>query len=204
MNLQRRARKRLPTRVKNPLEAPKKPNQIWSMDFMSDALQSGRRFRTLNIIDDYNREALVMETSYSIPAYALIEQLKFLIKEKGKPQQIRVDNGPEFLSNIFIEFCNHHRIEICYIQPGKPMQNGYIERFNRSYREEILDAYLFKTMAEVEDLTQQWMQHYNEKRPHQSLKNLSPIQFLLKEENSSKISPSYKVYPLKQNNNINL
>ncbi len=95
MNLQRR-RKRLLTRVKTALKVPENPNEIWLMDFMSDALQCGRRFRTLNIIDDYNREVLTIETNYSIPDYAVIEQVKRLIEQRGKPQQIRVDNGPEF------------------------------------------------------------------------------------------------------------
>ncbi len=179
MNLQRRTRKRLPTRVKTALEIPENPNEIWSMDFMSDTLQCGRRFRTLNIIDDYNREVLAIETNYSIPAYAVIEQVKRLIEQRGKPQQIRVDNGPEFISNTFIDFCNEKRIEIRYIQPGKPMQNAYIERFNRSYRQEILDAYLFKNLQEVENLTQRWIEHYNQYRPHDSLHNMSPMEFLL-------------------------
>lgn len=107
---------------------------------MSDSLQCGRKLRTLNIIDDYNREALAVEIATSIRAYAVIEQLKLLIAERGKPEQIRVDNGSEFMSNTFINFCNEKKIEINYIQPGKPMQNAFIERFNRSYRSEILDA----------------------------------------------------------------
>ena len=187
MNLQRRARKRLPARVKTPLSIPDQPNQIWSMDFMSDALRCGRRFRTLNILDDYNREVLSIEVSTSIPAYAVVEDLKLVIEQRGRPQQIRVDNGPEFLSHTFISFCNEERIEINYIQPGKPMQNGFIERFNRSYRNEILDAYLFESVREVTELTQEWIMHYNEKRPHQALNGLTPVEYTMK-QNKQKLT----------------
>lgn len=127
MNIIKRKKKRLPTRVKTPLTQPSAPNEIWSMDFMSDSLQSGRRIRTLNIIDDYNREALVVEVANSIPSYSVVEQLKNLIRDRDKPLQIRVDNGPEFTSNTFINFCLQHKIEIKYTQPRKPIQNGFIE-----------------------------------------------------------------------------
>jgi putative transposase len=177
MNLQRRAKRRLPNRIKTPLNVPDRPNQVWSMDFMTDGLQCGQKFRTLNIIDDFNREALVIAAAPSIPSYAVVEQIQWLIKEKGKPQQIRVDNGPEFISNTFINFCNEKKIEINYIQPGKPMQNGFIERFNRSLRSEILDAYLFKSIKEVNELIQQWIIHYNEHRPHDALQGMAPIQY---------------------------
>jgi len=177
MNIIKKKKKRLPTRVKTPLTQPSAPNEIWSMDFMSDSLQSGRRIRTLNIIDDYNREALVVEVANSIPSYAVVEQLKNLIRDRAKPLQIRVDNGPEFTSNTFINFCLQHKIEIKYTQPGKPMQNGFIERFNRSYRTEILDAYLFKSIDEIESITQEWIIHYNQIRPHDSLKGLTPHEY---------------------------
>lgn len=113
----------------------------------------------LNIIDDFNREALAIEAACSIPAYAVVDQLQWLIRERGKPLQIRVDNGPEFVSATFISFCNEKKIEINYIQPGKPMQNGFIERFNRSLRSEILNAYLFKSLDEVNELLGQWIIH---------------------------------------------
>lgn len=183
MNIHRKMKRRLPARIKTPLIVPTQSNQIWSMDFMSDCLQCGRKFRTLNIIDDYNREALAVEIATSIPAYAVVEQLKLLITERGKPEHIRVDNGPEFMSNAFIHFCNEKKIEINYIQPGKPMQNGFIERFNRSYRSEILDAYLFRSITEINDITQEWIIHYNENRPHDSLKGLTPFEYKMKHEN---------------------
>jgi putative transposase len=180
MNLKRKRKRRLPDREKQSLEVPKQANEIWSMDFMSDALVNGRNFRTLNIIDDFNRESIWIDIAYSIPSALMVNLLEWIIKEKGKPQTIRVDNGPEFISATFTNWCHKHRIEIRYIQPGKPTQNAYIERFNRSYRTEILDAYRFESLKQVKELTHQWMEHYNQYRPHESLQNLSPIDFKLK------------------------
>lgn len=175
LNLTKRTRKRLPTRVKTPLNVPSTPNQIWSMDFVSDALYNSRRFRCLTIIDDYNREIVDIDVNYSMPAYIVTALLQFQIEQRGKPQVIRVDNGPEFLSYTFIDFCNKNKIEINYIQPGKPTQNAFIERFNRSYRNEILNAYIFHSLEEVKEYTQAWIQHYNYKRPHDSLGKVPPV-----------------------------
>jgi len=190
MNLHIRSRKRLPSRIKTPLITPEQSNQIWSMDFMTDSLYNGNRFRTLNIIDYYNRELVSIMVNTSIPSYEVIERLKLLFKEKGKPMQIRVDNGPEFVSSTFVNFCNQHKIEIKYIQPGKPMQNGFIERFNRSYRTEILDAYIFYSISQVRILTDQWIEHYNYNRPHDALNNMSPIAY----KNNSFLSAIFSAF----------
>ena len=177
LNIRRKARKRLPARVKQPLEVPEKLNQSWSMDFMSDSLMSGRRFRTLNLIDDYNREALAIEVDTALPAERVIRVLEEVVEYRGKPQQIRVDNGPEFISSKLVQWCQQREIQLLYIQPGKPMQNGYIERFNGSYRKDVLDAYLFEDLYQVRVLTAHWMQDYNHSRPHDSLGGLSPAGF---------------------------
>lgn len=202
MNLQKRVRKRLPMRVKTPLIVPSSANQIWSIDFMSDTLRCGRRIRTLNIIDDYNREALCLHINYSIPAYSLITKLEEIIHYRGKPMQIRTDNGTEFTSNTFINFCNEQNIEICYIQAGKPMQNGFIERFNRTYRTEILDSYIFSSIKEARALTDEWLYHYNENRPHESLQNMTPNQYhqmyLLKKDNSANQEATHELSPFQQ------
>lgn len=155
-------------------------NGSWSMDFMSDALASGRKFRTLNVIDDCNREALVIEIATSIASKRVIRTLEQLIDWRGKPAAIRVDNGPEFTSADFTSWGKEKEINIHYIQPGKPMQNGYIERFNGSYRREILDAYLFFDLEEVRQLTEKWIEEYNTRRPHEALGNLTPSEWLLK------------------------
>ncbi len=177
LNIRRKARKRLPARVKQPLEVPEKLNQSWSMDFMNDSLMSGRRFRTLNLIDDYNREALAIEVDTALPAERVIRVLEETVEFRGKPHQIRVDNGPEFISSKLVQWCQQREIRLLYIQPGKPMQNGYIERFNGSYRKDVLDAYLFEDLHQVRALTELWMQDYNHSRPHDSLGGRSPAGF---------------------------
>lgn len=178
LHIRRRTiKRRLPSRVKNPLFVPQHVNEVWSMDFMSDTLWSGKSFRTLNIIDDYNREALAVEIDTSFPAYRVIDIVKEMILDRGKPKQIRVDNGPEFISGTFFNFCNQRDIEVKYIQPGKPMQNGYIERFNGSFRREVLDAYIFYNLKQVKEIKNEWLEHYNNTRPHDSLNGMSPIEY---------------------------
>jgi putative transposase len=177
LNHRRKLKKRIPSRIKQALSQPMNKNQIWSMDFMSDALQSQRKFRVLNIIDDYNREALWIEVAYSMPSAFVIAVLERTICENGKPSKIRVDNGPEFCSKEFTEWCESKEITVQYIQPGKPMQNGYIERFNRTYRQDILDSYLFTDLDHVTELTQEWLEDYNNHRPHESLGGVSPIKY---------------------------
>lgn len=180
LHLRRKHKKRIPARIKEPLVLPIGPNITWSMDFMQDTLINGRKFRTLNIIDDFNRESLNITIDTSISSKRVITELNKLIQWRGKPERIRVDNGPEFIANRLEQWCNDHGIEIKFIQKGKPSQNGYVERFNRSYREEVLNAYLFETLDEVREITYQWMWEYNNIRPHDSLMNLPPTQFLLK------------------------
>lgn len=119
------------------------------MDMMSDALTSGRRFRTLNIIDDHNREALAVEVGFSLCSNRVMEALERVIDHRGTPKVIRTDNGPKFTSHAFRNLCAEKSIRNLFIQPGKPAQNAYIERFNRLFREDILDAYLFGDLAQV-------------------------------------------------------
>lgn len=178
LNIRRRFKKRLPTRVKQALFQPDAINQVWSIDFMSDSLWDGRKFRVLNVIDDYNREMLAMEADLSLPALRVIRVLEFLLEFRGLPKMIRVDNGPEFISHILDEWCRKHGVELVYIQPGKPMQNGYVERCNGSVRKELLNANVFYTLAEVREKIEDWMEDYNHHRPHQSLGYRAPVDLL--------------------------
>src|SRR5450755_4487842 len=180
MNRRRKGKRRLPARIKQPLVQPPGENESWSMDFMSDSLIDGRKLRTLNIIDDCNRKALAIEVDTSLSAKRVIRVLKRIIAWRGKPKVIRVDNGPEFTSKDFELWCREQGIIIQYIQPGRPMQNGFIERFNGSYRREILDAYVFFELHEVRKITAEWMDEYNNRRPHEGLKNAPPIEWLEK------------------------
>lgn len=198
LNILRKRRRRLASRERKNLEVPSNYNEVCSMDFMSDSLFNSRRFRTLNIIDDYNRESIWIEIGLSIGAKHMTDLLEWIVKERGKPKAIRTDNGPEFTSSVFTNWCHKHRIEMRYIQPGKPVQNAFIERFNRSYRTEVLDARIFNNLIEVREITSDWMEHYNNNRPHESLGNLSPMRYLWKKENSPDANLNTEFSPFQQ------
>ena len=145
--------KRLPRRNPLPLAQTGQYNECWSVDFMSDSLLTGRRFRTLNVIDDFNREGLGIEVDTSLPAVRVTKVLDRIAEQRGYPERIRVDNGPEFTSAAFHHWAQEHQVHLDFIQPGRPAQNAYIERFNRTFREEVLDYYLFSSLAEVRGIT---------------------------------------------------
>ena len=177
LNVRRKIKRRLPQRIKQPLMVPEGLNRSWSMDFMSDSLVDGRRFRLLNIIDDYNRESLWIEIDTSLPSRRVIRVLERLLELRGKPLRIRVDNGPEFISDLLKLWCEEHNIEILFIQPGKPVQNAFIERNNGSIRRELLDAYHFFALQEVRMMAEEWRQDYNAERPHETLGNVPPLEY---------------------------
>jgi len=177
LNIRRKGKRRLPNRNPDPLRVPDGMNQHWSADFMSDALWYGQRFRTFNLVDDFNREGIAIEIDTSLPAKRIIRVLDRVALERGYPAKLRVDNGPELTSVQMADWAEAHRVELEFIQPGKPMQNGFIERFNRTYREEVLDMYVFNNIREVREITEAWLPEYNELRPHESLGNLTPREF---------------------------
>jgi putative transposase len=178
LNLPRRTRRRVPRRPRHPLDAPPALNRTWAIDFMTDTLYDGRRFRTLNVIDEGNREGLALDVGMSLPSGRVIAVLDELVAMHGTPRALRVDNGPELTSIALTRWCARLGIALHYIQPGKPQQNAYIERFNRSYRTEILNAYVFQSLAEVRSLTAEWLIKYNTQRPHDSLGRVPPLTFL--------------------------
>jgi len=177
LHLRRKTKRRLPERLASSLELPAKPNQGWSIDFMSDSLISGKRFRTFNVIDDFNREALAIEIDTSLPAMRVTRVLERLKQTRGLPSYIRLDNGPELISKILENWASANKIELRFIQKGKPTQNAYIERFNGTYRKEVLSFYYFKNLEEVRSITEEWLNEYNEIRPHRSLGGLSPKEY---------------------------
>lgn len=177
LNLRRAAKRRLPKRERVPLYVPLLPDMVWSADFMSDALACNRRFRTFNVVDDFNREALHIEVDTSITATRLVRIFEQLKHDHGLPQVLRTDNGPEFLGEAFVQWAKANAMAIQYIQPGKPNQNAYIERFNRTFREEVLDQHLFLRLDDVREAAHWWMIEYNEHRPHDSLGDLTPVEY---------------------------
>ena len=179
LNLHRRPKKRLAPWTALALGVPVQSNQTWSLDFMSDSLANGRAIRTLNILDDYNREALWIEVDTSLPAERVVRVLENLLLWRSAPKHIRMDNGPELISSRLENWAKEKQIVLLHIQPGKPAQNAYIERFNRTFREDVLDAYLFDNLDEVREITELWLEAYNTIRPHEALQGLSPRQFAL-------------------------
>lgn len=178
LNLRIKPKRRLKREVPAALEVPRQVNTTWSMDFMHDALSDGRAFRTFNVLDDYNRECLGIEVDFSLPALRVIRTLERIIEWRGKPTAIRCDNGPEYLSAQLIAWTEQQQIQLQYIQPGKPQQNAYVERFNRTVRHEWLDQHLFDTIEQAQETSTQWLWEYNHERPNMALGGFTPHQKL--------------------------
>ncbi len=160
-----------------PKEQPHAPNDRWSMDFTSDTLSHGGKFRTLNIIDDCTRECLEIEVSRSLPSASVIAVLERLEWCRGLPKEIVVDNGPEFTSKAMIKWACNKGVNLHYIDPGKPIQNAFVESFNGRFRDECLNQYWFTSLSDANEIISAWKIDYNENRPHSSLGNLTPEQF---------------------------
>lgn len=201
LNIRRKHKRRLPSRLAVPAESPQTPNEIWSMDFMHDVLYNGRKIKVLNVVEEFNRQALAMEVDTSICSGRVVEILDRLIEKHGKPRVIKSDNGPEFISHIMLDWCHKNRIQHQFIQPGKPTQNCFIERFNGTFRKEILDAYVFYSLNELKLVTENWMNEYNTYRPHDSLNGLTPELYLLKYGKLSPLKPSAEFTTVQQNSN---
>lgn len=180
LNKRRKHKRRLPARNPDPLVVPERANECWSADFMSDALWDGRRFRTFNVVDDCNRQALHIEIDTNLPSQRVIRVLDQLKELRGLPAKIRFDNGPELTALAVADWAEANQVELEFIKPGRPMQNGFVERFNRTYREAVLDMYIFETLDQVRSQTEKWLDEYNNNRPHDSLGGLTPTEFLMR------------------------
>ena len=178
LNLRIRPRKRLKREKPEELAVPEAPNAVWSMDFMADRLGDGRAFRLLNVLDDFNREGLGIEVDFSLPAERVVRTLNQIIEWRGAPKAIRVDNGPEYISGRLMEWAEDKGITLTYIQPGKPQQNAYVERYNRTVRHEWLDLHIFETIEEVQNIATEWLWTYNNERPNMGIVGVTPAQKL--------------------------
>ena len=178
LNMRIKPRKRLKRDLPEPLAVPDVPNQVWSMDFMADQLADGRSFRTLNILDDFNREGLAIEVDFSLPSERVVRTLNRLIQWRGRPDAIRIDNGPEYISGTLQLWAQKCGIQLMYIQPGKPQQNAYIERYNRTVRQEWLGQYHFETLDQVREYATRWLWTYNNDRPNMGIGGITPAQKL--------------------------
>lgn len=173
--VRKRSRKKL-GRARVPASSPLRPNVRWSMDFVSDSIATGRTFRTLNVVDDCSREALAMEVDFSLPAVRVVRVLEQIAAERGYPESIVTDNGPEFISIALGIWAEDHSVKLAFIQPGKPVQNCYVESFNGRFRDECLNERWFTTLDDARRSITGWMQHYNEEREHGSL-GMTPREF---------------------------
>lgn len=175
--VKRRKRKRVATTSRRVFETLSRPNQRWSMDFTLDSLGNGRRFRTLNVVDDFTRECLAIEVDFSLPGIRVVRVLSELLARRGKPDTIVVDNGPEFAGLTLDQWAYEQGVSLRFITPGKPIENAYIESFNGKFRDECLNQHWFYTLRHARVLIGAWRQKYNTFRPHSSLGGLAPEEF---------------------------
>jgi len=176
--VRRRKRKRIGAlERRQPFATPIRPNERWSMDFVSDALTDGRKFRSLNIVDDYNRECLATEVDTSLPGARVIRVLERLGELRGLPEGLVTDNGPEFAGQALDAWAYRRGVRLHFIDPGKPVQNAFIESFNGKMRDECLNEHWFATLVEARQTIEAWRRDYNEVRPHSSLGNRTPLEF---------------------------
>lgn len=176
-SLPQRCRKRMKDNPANPIMIPLERNEEWAIDFMSDALSNRRRFRTFNVVDHFNRAALGILTAHSIPARRATDFLDRMIEKYGKPKRLRGDNGPEMMSKWFRLWLAKRGITWSAIQKGSPQENAIVERFNRTYREDVLDANVFQVVQNAQDITDRWLVEYNTVREHQALDYQTPADY---------------------------
>lgn len=178
LNLRIKPRKRLVRAMPEPLSVPTTINEVWSIDFMHDALSNGRSFRLFNVLDDFNRQGLGIEADFSLPSERVIRSLEQIIEWRGLPKAIRCDNGPEYISGLLLAWAERRGIRIDHIQPGKPQQNAYVERYNRTVRYGWLSQWQFDSIEDVQEAATRWLWTYNHERPNMALGGITPMQKL--------------------------
>jgi putative transposase len=175
-----RKRKRLKAAARTPLTLPARADEVWTMDFTEDALASGRKFRTLNLMDGYTREALALEVDTSLPGARVVRVLESLRERGRRPAALQVDNGPEFISRAVDQWAFEEGVELHFIDPGKPVQNAFIESFNGKFRDECLNENWFLSLPEAREKIEAWRRDYNQVRPHSALGYQTPEEFAVR------------------------
>jgi putative transposase len=163
--------------IRTKYPSPEGPGEHWSMDFISDSLIGGSRFRALTLVDNFSRESPAIEVGQSMTGTKVVEVLERLRLSYGTPERISVDNGPEFISKALDQWAYQNGVQLSFSRPGKPTDNPFIESFNGSLRQECLNTHWFRSIAEAEQIIEAWRRDYNEVRPHSSIKNLTPVQY---------------------------
>ncbi|MGE4049452.1 MAG: IS3 family transposase [Piscinibacter sp.] len=175
--VRKRRRKKLPVPERQPLVRPTQPDEVWSMDFVFDELANGRRVKTLTVVDDCSKEAVQIAVDTSIPALYVTRVLDQVKAERGLPKVIRTDNGPEFAGRTMQTWAARNGVELRFIQPGKPVQNAYIESFNSRFRDECLSQHWFASLSHMRSVIDNWRDDYNHHRPHSTLRYVPPAVF---------------------------
>jgi len=179
--LRKKKRRKTGSMNRTDVPQPERKNHIWSMDFVSDAVSSSRKLKMLTIVDAFTRKCLDIVVDTSINGYRVCRSLDEIVAREGKPEMIIVDNGPEFTGRALDEWAYSRGISIHFIRPGKPVENAYIESFNGRLRDECLNGHWFTSVDHARSIIEDWRMDYNEVRPHSSLGNLSPNEFIRKE-----------------------
>lgn len=178
LSVRRRSRKRVAREVRLPLLVPEGPNERWCLDFVSDSLAWGRKIRLLPVIDVFTREALAIEVDTSLPGTRVVEVLERLVREQGEePLEILLDNGPELTSRALDQWAYQRGVRLRFIEPGKPVQNAWMESFNSRLRDECLNEHWFLSLADARRIVEAWRMDYNRTRPHSSLGNRTPEEY---------------------------
>lgn len=187
--LRRKRHRKRAAGVRVTLPAPTKPNERWALDFLHDRLATKQPFRVLTMVDEYSRESPAIVADRSLPGARVVEILEHLAETHGLPQMLRIDNGPEFAGSALDAWAYRWGIQLHFIEPGKPTQNGYVESFNGRFRDECLNEHWFSTLEEARRLIEAWRQDYNTVRPHSSLGDLTPAEFVERERSLTTTNP---------------
>ena len=177
LQVRRRKRKRVSRSERHPMLVPRGPNERWSMDFQHDLLATGQRFRTLNIVDDFSRECPAIEVDTSLPGSRVVRVLDRLAETRGLPAEIVLDNGPEMISKALDAWAYRRGVRLNFIEPGKPIQNAFVESFNGRFRDECLNEHWFLHLADARRIIEAWRIDYNSNRPHSALGYATPEGF---------------------------